>query len=334
MLLAKRSGLAVLCWLQLQLEARILRRTSDSEIGPTQTTNTAGRTRGVGMFKSTIKGLLRKSARTLRKWSAEPPQPLPDTNPRDATEIAYTSNPLFVSIMNEQQWHQYVWPAVQAAKLAKHLGFDRVSFIEFGVAGGNSLIKLEAIARRLEDYFKINIDVYGFDSGAGMPRPLDYRDMPNLWSEGYFRMDVEKLQQRLAKAQLMLGPVGETVSSFLKTNPAPVAFVSFDLDYYSSTMQAFTLFGADQRLLLPRVHCYFDDILGYSICEFNGELLAISDFNAANPLRKVAPIRGIRYFVPERFANEMWENYYMFHIFDHNLYARDDGNMEPQMPLR
>jgi hypothetical protein len=158
--------------------------------------------------------------------------------------------------------------------------------------------------------------------------------MPNLWSEGYFRMDVEKLQQRRAKAQLMLGPVGETVSSFLKTNPAPVAFVSFDLDYYSSTMQAFTLFGADQRLLLPRVHCYFDDILGYSICEFNGELLAISDFNAANPLRKVAPIRGIRYFVPERFANEMWENYYMFHIFDHNLYARDDGNMEPQMPLR
>jgi hypothetical protein len=101
------------------------------------------------MLKSGIKRLLRKSARTLRKWSEEPPQPPSDTNPRDATEILYTSNPLFVSIMNEQQWHQYVWPSVQAAKLAKHLGLDRVSFIEFGVAGGNSLLKLEAIARRL-----------------------------------------------------------------------------------------------------------------------------------------------------------------------------------------
>jgi hypothetical protein len=143
-----------------------------------------------------IKRRLRRSVRRLIKWSEEPPQPLPDTNPRDATEILYTSNPLFVSIMNEQQWHQYVWPSIQAAKLAKRLGISCVSFIEFGVAGGNSLLKLESIAKRLEEHFRINIDVYGFDSGAGLPRPRDYRDMPNLWSEGYYRMDVEKLQQR------------------------------------------------------------------------------------------------------------------------------------------
>jgi hypothetical protein len=209
-----------------------------------------------------------------------------------------------------------------------------VSFIEFGVAGGNSLLKPEAIARRLYDYFKINIDVYGFDGGTGMPRPRDYRDIPNLWCEGHFRMDVEKLQDRLTKAQLMLGPVDETVPSFLKRSPAPVAFAVFDLDYYSSTMQAFTLFDAEQSLLLPRVHCYFDDILAYTICDFNGELLAITDFNAAHPLRNIASIRGIRYFVPERFANKMWENYYMLHIFDHSLYACSDGNMEAQMPLR
>jgi hypothetical protein len=279
-----------------------------------------------------IKRLLRKSLRKLIKWSEEPQQPPSDIGPCDATEILYTSNPLFVSIMNEQ-WHQYVWPSVQAAKLAKRLGYDRVSFIEFGVAGGNSLVKLEAIARRLEDYFKLNIDVYGFDAGTGLTHPLDYRDMPNLWSGGYFPMDVEKLQHRLTKAQLILGPVGETVPSFLKKSPAPVAFASFDMDLYSSTMHAFTLFDAEQSLLLPRVHCYFDDILGYSICDFNGELLAITDFNAAHPLRKVAAIRGIRYFVPARFANIMWENYYMLHIFDHSLYACNDGNMGAEMPL-
>jgi hypothetical protein len=272
--------------------------------------------------------------RALIKWSEGPPQPLPDTNPRDATEILYTSNPLFVSIMNEQHWHQYVWPALQAAKLAKRLQIDRVSFIEFGVAGGNSLLKLESIAKRLEHHFGINIDVYGFDTGTGLTRPQDYRDMPNLWSEGYYRMDVEKLQQRLTKAQLILGPVGETVPSFLKRNPAPIAFAAFDMDLYSSTMEAFSLFDAERSLLLPRVHCYFDDILAYTICEFNGELLAISEFNAAHPLRKIAAIRGIRYFVPERFANEMWENYYLLHIFDHQLYARNDGNMETEMRLR
>jgi hypothetical protein len=284
------------------------------------------------MLKAGIKRLLRKSARTLSKWSAEPQAPPSQTGPRDPAPL-YTLNPLFVSIMNEH-WHQYVWPSVQAAKLAKHLGLGRVSFIEFGVAGGNSLLKLEAIARRLEDNFKINIEVYGFDGGTGMPRPRDYRDMPNLWSEGDYRMDVEKLQHRLTKAQLMLGPVGETVPSFLKRSPAPVAFVAIDLDFYSSTMQAFTLFEAEQRLLLPRVHCYFDDILGYTFCDFNGELLAITDFNAAHPLRKVAPIHGIRYYVPERFAKEMWENYYMLHIFDHSLYACNDGSMEAQMALR
>jgi hypothetical protein len=112
----------------------------------------------------------------------------------------------------------------------------------------------------------------------------------------------------------MLGPVGETVPSFLKKSPAPVAFAAFDMDLYSSTMEAFTLFDAEESLLLPRVHCYFDDILAYSICEFNGELLAITDFNAAHLLRKVAAIRGIRYFIPPRFANIRWENYYMLHI--------------------
>ena len=280
------------------------------------------------MFKAAIKHLLRKSARTLRKWAQEPAS---QAGPLDSWAGSYTLNPLFVTIMEDCR-HQYVWPAVQAANLAKHLGFDRVSFIEFGVAGGNGLLTLEVIARRLEDRFGIHIEVYGFDSGAGLPRPCDYRDMPNLWSEGYFPMEVEKLRRRLTKADLLLGPVEETVSQFLERPPAPVAFVAFDLDYYSSTIQAFALFDADQRLFLPRVHCYFDDILGYTFCDFNGERLAITDFNAAHSSRKVAAIPGIRYYVPERYANQMWEKYHMLHIFDHQLYTCHDGSITAQDP--
>lgn len=278
------------------------------------------------MVKAAIKRLMRRSARTLREWSAEPQRSSPDTGPCDHMAAQYTLNPLFASIMRDHP-HQYVWPSVQAARLAKHLGLDHLSFIEFGVAGGNSLIALEVIARRLEDHFKINIEVYGFDTGAGLPRPRDYRDVPNLWSESYFRMDEEKLRHRLTKAHLILGPVNETIPSFLQRNPAPVAFISFDLDYYSSTVQAFRLLDAEHSLLLPRVHCYFDDIMGYTLCEFNGERLAITEFNAVHPLRKIAAIYGIRYYVPQRFAHLMWEKNYMLHIFDHSLYSCNDGSI-------
>jgi hypothetical protein len=281
------------------------------------------------MLKRAIKNLLRKSAHMLQRWAQAPAS---QTGPLDSWAAPYTLNPLFVNIMEECH-HSYVWPAVQAANLAQRLRLDRVSFIEFGVAGGNSLVKLEAIARRLEERFGLRIEVYGFDTGAGLVRPRDYRDMPNLWSEGAFPMDVEKLRQRLTKAELVLGPVEQTVTPFLERAPAPVAFVAFDLDYYSSTMQAFALFQADQRLLLPRVHCFFDDILGYTFCDFNGERLAITDFNAANSSRKLAAIHGIRYYVPECYANEMWEKYYMLHIFDHDLYACNDGSVDRQDPV-
>ena len=279
------------------------------------------------MLKAQIRRLVGKPVRALRRLWVDPTRASCDIGACDNTASQYTVNPLFSSIMRDYP-HQYVWPSVQAAKLGKQLAYDRVSFIEFGVAGGNSLLVLEAVAKRLEDHFKIDIEVYGFDTSAGLPWPHDYRDLPNLWSEGFFRMDVEKLRTRLTKARLMLGLVEETVPPFLTGKAAPVAFVSFDVDYYSSTVAALKLLEAEQQLLLPRVHCYFDDIMGYTFCEFTGERLAINEFNAAHSLRKLAPIPGLRYYVPPRFANWMWEKYYLFHIFDHALYGASDGNMQ------
>ena len=55
-------------------------------------------------------------------------------------------------------------------------------------------------------------------------------------------MDVDKLRRRLHRAQLVLGTVEETVPTFLATyKPPPIAFVSIDLDLYSSTVQALRL---------------------------------------------------------------------------------------------
>lgn len=270
--------------------------------------------------------------RVLQRWAEEPPGP---AGPMDDWAAPYTLNPIFVQLVEgDRIGSRYTWPAIQAASLAKRLGYARVSFIEFGVAAGNGLLNLEQTAARLETHFGIGIDVYGFDTGAGLPRPKDYRDLPNLWSEGAFPMDVARLQARLRRAQLRLGPVAETVPRFVASAPPPVAFVSFDLDFYSSTMDALALFDAPADRLLPRVHCYLDDIQGYTFCEFNGERLAIADFNAAHPARKVAAVPGLRYFVPERFAKSAWwDRYYLLHIFDHERYGANDGTIDPANPM-
>jgi hypothetical protein len=140
-------------------------------------------------------------------------------------------------------------------------------------------------------------------------------------------MDVDTLKSRLRRARLVLGPVEETVPQFITSGVAPIAFVSFDVDLYSSTKAALQVFDAGQDALLPRVHCYFDDILGYTFGDHVGERLAIAEFNAEHQLRKVSPIYGIRYFVPRRYANQMWERQYMAHIFDHDAYGANDGSI-------
>lgn len=143
-------------------------------------------------------------------------------------------------------------------------------------------------------------------------------------------MEVEQLKKRLTRAKLMLGPVEKTLLTFLASNPAPVGFISFDLDYYSSTVQAFKLLDADKQILLPRIYCYFDDILGHIYSDFTGERLAIREFNAAHPMRKISPIYGLKHFLPKPHDQEEWaEMIYLVHMFDHPQYSVHDGLVKP-----
>lgn len=242
-------------------------------------------------------------------------------------------NSIFMKILAEGNGMlrpNYTWGVLHGAHLAKALGINRVSVVEFGVAGGNGLVSLERIAEKVEGILGVGIDVYGFDTGVGLPKPEDHRDLPNLYIKSSFHMDVERLKKRLKKARLKLGLVESTVPTFIDSGPAPVAFISIDLDYYSSTMQAFKLLEADQALLLPRIHCYFDDIMGFTFSEYNGERLAMADFNASHSMRKISPIYGLKYFLPKRRAQGQWpEKFYMAHIFDHELYGCTDGLVKP-----
>jgi hypothetical protein len=217
---------------------------------------------------------------------------------------------------------QYGFGLLQAGRLAARIGIPRISAIEFGVAGGNGLLALEDHARRVTRETGVEIDVYGFDSGAGLPPPDDYRDMPYAWEQGFYAMDVEKLRKRLTSAELLIGDVRDTVQRFGETNPAPIGFISFDLDYYSSTVAALRVLDLPFESLLPRVFCYFDDVAGgpaYCYNEFTGELLAINEFNQSHEDRKLARIAGLRHNF--RTLPALWhEQTYVAHLFKHPHY--------------
>jgi hypothetical protein len=281
------------------------------------------------MLKTLAKKTVRQLVRRIRTIADEPSP----HGPLDSWAGPYTLNPTFVEVFEHAHCnHQYTWGVVQGANLAKALGIGRVSIIEFGVAGGRSLLALERIAEKVQSTFGVVVDVFGFDTGTGLTKPMDHRDMPNLWAEGSFAMNVEKLKGKLRRAQLILGPVNETVPAFIEQNAAPVAFVGFDVDLYTSTKHAMALFEADHRLLLPRIHCLFDDILGYTFGDHVGERLAIAEFNDSHEFIKVSPIHGLRYYVPAQYVNHMWEKNYMAHIFHHPLYANHDGSIPRDTP--
>jgi hypothetical protein len=224
---------------------------------------------------------------------------------------------------------------LHAALLARKLGHGRVASIEFGVAGGNGLLAMERHAELVRAETGVEVAVYGFDTGTGMPPPKDYRDMPYLWQPGYFRMDVPKLRARLKSARLILGPVEETVGRFAaREDPPPIGFVAFDLDYYSSTAAALRIFDEGHSHLLPRVACYFDDTVGdidWAYNEFTGELLAVGEFNAAHEDRKIAQVRGLRWF-PGHIPRHWHEQIFVAHLFAHPDYGKPISDVR-QLPL-
>ena len=180
---------------------------------------------------------------------------------------------------------------LKCADYAKSLGIKTVSVLEFGVAAGAGLMNLVHIARRVTDCTGIQFKLYGFDTGGGMPPPLDYRDHPDLYRSGDFPMNVEKLRAALpSNAQLIIGEVAQTVPRFLQTlsSAEPIAYVVFDVDYYSSTRDALgVLQDSEPAKYLPITLGYFDDIALDAHNSYCGQLLAIDEFNRASALRKI-----------------------------------------------
>jgi hypothetical protein len=270
----------------------------------------------------------------VRSLLEEPPPPRPVPGCDDLREIFAWERRRGTA----RGYPQYLWSTLLAARTASALRVEAISVIEFGVAGGNGLVALESAADAAEEFFDVRIEPFGFDTAAGLPPPRDYRDVPFGLRAGDFRMEEAALRTRLRRAQLLVGLVSDTVSEFVAASHPPVGFVSVDLDYYSSTVDALTLFDAGPAALLPRIACYFDDIAGVLYCGINGEEAAINDFNSSHSRRKIAPVRGLHFELPRSETNLPWpEQIYLAHILDHHAYCEPERTTtEPslQRPLR
>lgn len=193
------------------------------------------------------------------------------------------------SIRTIDRWGAVNYPhyfagVLAAADQALRQNVTEISVFEFGVAGGVGLIELQTYAELIEKQTGINIQVFGFDTGEGLPEPYnDYRDHPDQWRISDYKMDVPKLQQRLTpRTELRLGKIADTLPNFVSESHPPVGFIAVDVDLYSSTKDVLQLLSLPGKRTLHRVFMYFDDIdLIVNHC-FAGELLAIYEFNQSN----------------------------------------------------
>jgi hypothetical protein len=214
---------------------------------------------------------------------------------------------------------QYAFPVLFAADEAKKLGVKRIQVLEFGVATGAGLLNLCDCAARTEAETGIAIEVVGFDTGSGMPPAIDYRDMPEYFQEGDYPMDFEALRRSLpGRCRLLIGDVAETIPAYLAsvTAEAPVGFISVDVDYYSSAVNTLKVLDGRPEQYLPLLPVYLDDVGMDGANPWNGELLAAAEFNARQPMRKIAPFNLLR--SKRVFKNAQWiDRMFAAHIHDH-----------------
>ncbi len=215
----------------------------------------------------------------------------------------------------------YGYCLYNAVVLAKKLGYKKISVLEFGVAGGNGLLNLEYHTEQITKFIDIEIEIYGFDTGEGLPAPIDYRDLPYNFQKDEFKMDIDALRSELKKSKLVLGDIKDTAKTFFQEfNPAPVGFISYDFDYYSSTKNAMSMIEEDEKHFLPRVFCYFDDIVGSDIALMNhytGVRLAINEFNDEHEKIKFClPY----YLLCSKLVEHWYHSIRICHLFNHSRY--------------
>jgi hypothetical protein len=214
---------------------------------------------------------------------------------------------------------QHAYSILACADLARELGIEEVTLLEFGVAAGAGIVNLCTIAERVTRETGVKFRIVGFDIGRGMPPPESYRDHPEIYQAGDFPMRPEALRSVLAdRATLVLGELKETVGPYLQTVSAgaPIGFIAIDVDYYSSTRDALEVLTGAPEQYLPQTLLYVDDVELASHNSWCGEQLAIAEFNERHEFRKIERHTFLRSY--RIFRNARWiDHMYTLHVLDH-----------------
>lgn len=212
----------------------------------------------------------------------------------------------------------YAYCLLAAADYARRMGTTRITAVEFGVAAGAGLFNICDISRQVTKETSVEFDIVGIDSGVGMPPPRDYRDQPQKYFTGdYPAVDRERLVAALPpNCRILFGPLLPSIEELARTLASPIGFVSVDVDYYWSTVEALTIFEYPAEQLLPLVFTYFDDVQDPEDNVFCGELLAIEEFNTKAILRRIAVANRLTH--RRIFKTPVWPHQiYFAHVFDH-----------------
>lgn len=222
---------------------------------------------------------------------------------------------------------QHAYGLLSAADRAKQLGLKRIHAIEFGVAQGAGLMNMALIGQRVQAATGVEVRVVGMDTGQGMPPAVDYRDHPDLYWEGCFPMDADRLRAHLPdNAELLIGDLEQIIPSFLEklSDEEPVGYIAIDVDYYSSTCKALDACLAAPGRYLPCTWVYLDDIHHPEHNDWCGELLAIREFNEAHQWRKIQAEQMLR--TRRIMKNPMWiDQMYILHVLDHPVRSSTDA---------
>ena len=205
----------------------------------------------------------------------------------------------FLDFFNRRNLNKFGYASVimNAAKLAQQKRYREISVIEFGVAGGAGLKLAEIYSKEIMRLTGVNIRLVGFDWGKGLPQISDKDG--SAWSCGDYISDISQIQKMLPDVEFVIGDIRETCKTYLKEyNPAPIGGMLVDVDLYSSTVAVLNLLADNDDHFLPIVYMYFDDIDKDS--EFDGESLAIKEFNKKYEHLKISP---------EIFVQSDWMNY-------------------------
>ena len=178
----------------------------------------------------------------------------------------------------------------ETSKNAIKLGFNEISVVELGVAGGNGIKSILKYKRKIEKILDIKINIVGFDTGTGLPNSDLKEDLPYFWKQGdYTNINLKELEKEDSSIKIYEGNISSTIDKYILENKIKIGLIFFDLDLYSSTKLFLDKIPvlSEKKLLLPRVFCYFDDLFvaDYTLNDINGEPLAIKEFN--NQFKKI-----------------------------------------------